>query len=288
MTASADPRPLELGIFARVFPVQPAASLAATVHDVGFSCVQLNLVALGLPSILTPDQLAALDLEEIARDFRAAGVSVWGLSATYNMAHPDPATRARMTQDAVALIRRAPETGAQAVSLCTGSRDPDNQWRAHPDNSTPQAWADMMESFSSLLDAADDVGIQLAVEPEPANIVRGTDEAVRLLDELGTRAERIGFILDPANLVAGRDPAHRSEVLRDAFDRLGTRTICLHAKDVVTWTERLAGAPGLDFEEIFALHRQLATNVPVIIQDTRSDEAAAARDLLLSAASKYR
>jgi sugar phosphate isomerase/epimerase len=164
-------RPIDLGIFARVFPVQPAASLAATVHDLGFSSVQLNLVALGLPSIPTPDQFADVDVDGIARDFRAADVAVWGVSATYNMAHPDPATRARQTADAANLIRRAPELGATAVSLCTGSRDPDNQWRAHPDNDTPQAWADMIDSFGTLLDAADRAGVYLAVEPEPANVV---------------------------------------------------------------------------------------------------------------------
>jgi hypothetical protein len=62
----------------------------------------------------------------------------------------------------------------------------------------------------------------------------------------------------------------------------------VHAKDAVTWTERLAGTPGLDFAEIFDLHRQLPVNVPVIIQDTAPDEAAAARDLLLSAAGEPR
>ena len=165
-----------------------------------------------------------------------------------------------------------------------GSRDPDNQWRAHPDNTTPQAWADMLDSFDALLRAADTAGINLAIEPEPANIVRGTDEAVRLLNDVGDGAKHIGFILDPANLVAGQDPAQRSGVLHDAFTRLGSHTICMHAKDTVTWTERLAGTPGLDFAEIFRLHRQLPTNVPVIIQDTEPNEVAAVRDLLQAAA----
>jgi sugar phosphate isomerase/epimerase len=281
-------RPIDLGIFARVFPVQPAASLAATVHDLGFSSVQLNLVALGLPSIPTPDQFADVDVDGIARDFRAADVAVWGVSATYNMAHPDPATRARQTAEAANLIRRSPELGATAVSLCTGSRDPDNQWRAHPDNDTPQAWVDMLDSFDTLLAAAEDAGVYLAVEPEPANVVRGADQGVQLLADLADRGKRVGFILDPANLVAGQDPARRSEILRDAFARLGEQTICLHAKDAVTWTERLAGAPGLDFAEIFELHRQLPVAVPVIIQDTEPDEVAAVRDLLLAAAADTR
>ena len=145
----------------------------------------------------------------------------------------------------------------------------------------------MMDSFDALLTAAESAGVYLAVEPEPGNIVRGVDQGVRLLDELGDRAKRIGFILDPANLVAGR-PRATIDVLRDAFARLGAQTICMHAKDTVTWTERLAGTPGLDFAEIFGLHRRLPTEVPVIIQDTQPDEVSAVRDLLLGAAASGR
>jgi hypothetical protein len=46
----------------------------------------------------------------------------------------------------------------------------------------------------------------------------------------------------------------------------------------------LTGTPGLDFAEIFRLHRQLPKNVPVIIQDTEPNEVAAVRDLLQAAA----
>lgn len=273
----------DIGIFARVFPVQHARSLARTVRGLGFSCVQLNLVAVGQPTIPTVDELASIDLAAVARDFAEAEVSIWGLSATYNMAHPDPAKRAALSHRAAALIARAPELGGAAVSLCTGTRDPDDQWRAHPDNTTEAAWNDMLESLDILLDAASHGGVTLAVEPEPANIIRDTDAACRLIGDLGDRAAHVGFILDPANLVAGTDPAGYPQILDDAFTRLGSKTICVHAKDVIPWHERLAGAPGLEFDHIARLHAGLPTPVPVIIQDIAADEAAAARDLLLAA-----
>ena len=273
----------DIGIFARVFPVQDALGLAGTVASLGFSCVQLNLVAVGYPTIPTHDELASIDFGAIARDFAEANVSVWGLSATYNMAHPDPATRSDLSRRAAAMIERAPELGGAAVSLCTGTRDPDNQWRAHPDNTTRAAWNDMLESFDILLDAASTADVMLAVEPEPANVIRDTDAADRLLQDLGDKAENVGFILDPANLVADADPLDYPQILNDAFSRLGSKTICMHAKDIVPWRDRLAGAPGLDFGLIARLHASLPAPVPIIIQDTEADEAAAARDLLLDA-----
>jgi len=282
VSPSPSARP-DIGIFARVFPVQPARTLARTARDLGFSCVQLNLVAVGHSTVPTQDELAAIDLTAIGRDFAAEDVSIWGLSATYNMAHPDPAIRAGLSHRAAAMIARAPELGATAVSLCTGTRDPDDQWRAHPDNTTANAWNDMLESFDVLLTAASAAGVRLAVEPEPANIIRDTDAAYRLIQELGDKGAPVGFILDPANLVAGADPTEYPHILDDAFTRLGPRTVCVHAKDVVTWHDRLAGAPGLDFDHIARLHAGLPSPVPIIIQDTEPDEAAAARDLLLAA-----
>ncbi len=268
------------GVFARVFPAQPAPELAATISGHGFDCVQLNLVAVGLPTIPTPEELPGLPLEEVAAAFATEGVDIWGLSATYNMAHPDPERRARETVAAATLIGAAGRLGATAVSLCTGTRDPVNQWRAHPDNTTAEAWSDMIESFGPLLDAAAAAGVRLAVEPEPANVISGTDQAVRLIDELGERGAPIGFILDAANLVAEFPADQWNAVLTDAHLRLGDRTICLHAKDVITWGDRLAGGDGLDFAFLAQLRRGLPVEVPLIIQDTTPDQVGAAVALL--------
>jgi sugar phosphate isomerase/epimerase len=272
---------IALGVFARCFPVAPATELAATVADHGFTLTQLNLSAVGLPTIPDAETLAGIDLSRIADDFRAGGVGVWGLSGSYNMAHPDASLRSAWTRDAAALVRRAGEAGATAVTLCTGSRDPENMWRAHPDNATDAAWSDFLECLAPLLDAAEEADVLLAVEPEPGNVVSGTDAAVRLVGALGERASRVGFILDPANLVAGAAPADRADILTDAFARLGDAAICVHAKDVVPWDARLAGAEGLDFGFVRALHAGLPHRVPIIIQDADSANMRAVRALVV-------
>lgn len=277
----------EIGLFARVFPAQPPADLAATIDGLGFGCVQLNLAALGLPTIPGAAALAALDPREIREAFASRGVRIWGLSATYNMAHPDAERRRADTRRAAEFVLAGGGFGAVAASLCTGSRDPDNQWRAHPDNASGAAWEAMLESFTALVPAAREAGLLLAVEPEPGNVVRDADAALRLLADLGADAERVCFILDPANLVAGRPASEWSAVLSDAFARLGDKTACVHAKDVVTWTERLVGgAEGLDFDLVARLHARLPRPVPIIIQDTLPGEASAARALVLAASER--
>lgn len=272
---------LELGVFARVFPTAPPAALAQTVRAHGFSLVQLNLVAVGLPTI--PSAQEAGDLRQVGAAFRATRIGVWGVSGTYNMAHPDPEHRRSMTRRAVEFVTRVPDLGARYMTLCTGTRDPHDQWKAHPDNGTPQAWSDMMESFESLIEPAFENAVKLVVEPEPGNVVPDVDAALRLLDALGERADVVRFILDPANLVSGRLPGTWAATIDDAFTRLGLRTVCIHAKDVLPWGDRLQGAGGLDFEHIMRRRSELPAAVPVIIQDTSPEEVGRVAKLLRDA-----
>ncbi|MGO1768344.1 MAG: sugar phosphate isomerase/epimerase family protein [Microbacterium sp.] len=269
-----------LGVFARCYAEHDPDALGRRAADDGFSLVQLNLSALQLPTLPGEEELAALDLPRIAGAFADHGVGIWGLSCSYNMAHPSDSVRAAQTAAAVRLIRRAPDLGAAAVTLCTGTRDPDDMWRRHPDNGSESAWADMRRSLDALLESAEAAGVVLAVEPEPGNVIADADAAQRLVRELGDRSGGIGFILDPANLVAGRPQDEPAAVLRDAFDRLGSAAVCVHAKDVVPWGSRLGGAQGIDFGLVRQLHAELPHDVPIIIQDATPEQLPGVRALV--------
>lgn len=269
-----------IGVFARCYPTGAPAEIAGRAAADGFSWVQLNLSALGHRTIPDEAELGGLDLRLVGEEFRDAGVQVWGLSASYNMAHPDQDEAAGLTADAARLIRRAAELEVASVTLCTGSRDPDDMWRRHPDNSTPSAWNDFRRNLDVLLTAAADAGVTLGIEPEPGNVVSSAAAAARLADELGDDAG-VGFILDPANLVSESASAEYERILRDAFSSLGEATVCVHAKDVVPWADRLVGARGIDFGLVRELHARLPFPVPVIVQDATPDQLAAVRAIVL-------
>ncbi|MGB4137410.1 MAG: hypothetical protein WA971_12650, partial [Microbacterium sp.] len=111
-----------LGVFARCYPQRTPQELAPAITADGYSLVQLNLSALGIPTIPDEPTLAGLDLAAIGHGFREGGLDVWGLSGSYNMAHPDAVLAEAQTRDAARLIRRAAELDAVAVTLCTGTR----------------------------------------------------------------------------------------------------------------------------------------------------------------------
>jgi sugar phosphate isomerase/epimerase len=278
---------VELGIFARIFKRPPTADVATAVAgaiaEAGFPVTQLNLSSVGLPTLPPLDTTA--DLGAIGTAFAACQVQIWGLSATYNVVHPDLSVRQDGTTKAVALISRARELSADVVTLCTGTRDSEDMWRAHPGNRTEDAWHDLRSTLDQLLPAAEKAGVVLGVEPEPGNVVADANLGRRLLNELGADARLVGIVLDPANLVSSRTLDNQERILQAAFEELGPHTVAVHAKDVVrTGGFAAAGRGELDYELIFMLHAGLPQAVPVILQDVDEDDVARARDFLLSAA----
>jgi sugar phosphate isomerase/epimerase len=274
----------ELGIFARTFPRGSAGEVAAAVAGAGFGLVQLNLSAVGLPTLPPAADSRQLDFSAIRQAFADEGIGIWGLSASYNMIHPDPAVRGAQTEAAVALIARAPELGATAVTLCTGSRDPDNMWRRHPGNDEPAAWRDLRASLDRLLPAAAAAGVRLGIEPEPGNVVSDAARARRLLDELGGDAGLTGIIFDPANLVTVATAGRQAGILTEAAALLAGSVFCVHAKDVVESGYAAAGTGRLDYELVLGLLAGMAAGTPLIAQDVAEDDVARVRDFLLAQA----
>lgn len=276
----------QIGAFARIFPRSSVEDIADAFVKNSLVQVQLNLSALGFPTIPDGAGLEHINLAGVRSVFEDRDLSLWGISATYNCAHPDRAVREASTVQATQFIRAMADSGAVAATLCTGSRDPRNMWRRHPDNWTESAWRDMRQSLESLLGAAEEADIRLAVEPEPGNIVSDAAKALRLIRELGGDASRIGFILDPANLVADYDQQQHETVLREAFDQLGHKTICVHAKDTVPWAETLEGRGVIDYDVVISLRSGLPVQVPLIIQDATEEQIPKVSQKLREAASR--
>lgn len=257
---------IELGIFARTFRRDTPAEVAAAVTAAGYPLAHWNFAAVGLSPLTTdPDAF-----DEVAAAF---GDRIPSVSATFNAIHPDRDRRDAETSAAAALIRLVPRLGADVVTLCTGTRDPDDMWRAHPGNTTPGAWSDLRRTLEELLEAARDAGVVLGVEPEPGNVIRDAPAAARLLDELGPDAP-IGIVFDAANLLTPATVGRQDEILGEAVRILGPRVVSAQAKDVVTSGCSAVGAGLMDWPAALRM-LALLPPVPLIVQD--ADEADAPR-----------
>jgi sugar phosphate isomerase/epimerase len=269
----------QFGIFARTFTRNTPEQVAAAVAEAGYQTTQLNISSFGHPTIPAPGEEP--DYPRVADAFSAAGIEIWGLSATFNAIDPDTRRRGRSIQNARVLIGNAPTLGAGVVTLCTGTRDRTEMWLAHPDNTSAHAWADLRATLDRLIPAAAEAGAVLGIEPEPGNVIRNTAAAQQLITELGDDAGHIGIVLDPANLLASGKLDAQTRILTEAFSELSPYVVAVHAKDVIgDGRHATADSGGLDYRLIARLHQEFSPSVPIIVQNSTEKDAPRILELL--------
>lgn len=219
---------MRLGIFAKTFPGSEPATVLGAVKAAGFDAAQYNFACSGLPSM--PDSVSPEVSGAIAAASAKSGVPLCAVSGTYNMAHPDPKVRADGLRRLEVIAASCAAIGTGIVTLCTGTRDPDDQWRHHPDNASPEAWRDMLAEMEKAVAIAERHDIRLGIEPELANVVSSAPLARRLIDEIGD-SDRLVIVLDPANLFEVADAATQRRLVDEAVDLLAANIAMGHAKD---------------------------------------------------------
>ncbi len=255
---------MQIGIFAKTF-VRP--TLAATLDAVvahGIHCVQFNMACAGLPSM--PAALDAAVVDEIRGAMEARHLRMAALSGTFNMIHPDVRRRADGLARLRTLAAACPALAVSIITLSTGTRDPEDMWRRHPDNDTPAAWRDLRAALGEALAIAEEHRVTLAFEPEVSNVVDSALKARRLLDEL--QSPYLKVVLDGANLFhAGALPRMRA-ILDEAVTLLGDDIVLAHAKDLSQDGDaghEAAGSGLLDYDHYLALLRGVGFAGPLIL-----------------------
>ena len=261
---------MQLGIFARTFAVQGAVPVLSAVRAAGYDCAQFNMACLGLPSM--PDEIPSGTAEEIAAASREAGVGIAAVSATYNMIHPDPQQRAIGLRRLGVIAASSRAMGTRLVTLCTGTRDPHDQWRHHPENATPEAWRGLLTEMSKAVELADRFDVDLGIEPELANIVSSAPLARRLIDAL--QSPRLKIVLDPANLFEVTDSAKRLALVAEAVDLLADRIVMAHAKDRDAAGQFVAAGRGvIDFRHFVSRLAAAGFDGPLVTHGLEEAEA---------------
>ena len=252
---------MELGIFAKTFRRPNSRATFEAVRALGLQCVQFNFDCAGLPSM--PDEIPSSTVGSIATASAETGVRLAAVSATFNMAHPDRKERKQGLRRLRVVAEAAAQLRAPLVTLCTGTRDTENMWRAHPENRSKQAWTDLLETIEEALVISAQTGVALAIEPEQANVVFDARSARALLDSFGAD-DRLKVVLDPANLLEESRP--QRDVLDEAFDLLSADLAIAHAKDRGSDDQTCAlGRRVVDFDIYFGLLHAAGFTGPVIM-----------------------
>jgi sugar phosphate isomerase/epimerase len=255
---------MQIGILMTTFTRPTLEARLDAVKACGLDCVQLSMVCVGLP--IMPDDIASELVARIRREAAARGITIASLEGTFNMSHPDAEQRRVGLRRLRVLVAACQPLGTSRIHLCTGTRDPNNMWRRHPENDSPEAWHDMVACVREATDIARQAGVILAFEPEINNVVDSAKKARRLLDEIGS--PHLKVTMDAANIFHAGELARMSEVLDQAFALVGNDIVLAHAKDLSRDGDaghEAAGRGKLDYDRYLSLLHSYGFQGPLLL-----------------------
>jgi sugar phosphate isomerase/epimerase len=266
---------MKIGIFAKTFSRPTIDELFQAIASYGIYSVQFNMSCAGLETF--PGNVSSDLVQRITDAAEQATVELAALSGTFNMAHPDPAIRRAGLEKFEILCEVAARLHIPVITLCTGTRDPVNMWKWHPDNDSTEAWGDMVQSIDAALTSAEKNNLTLAFEPESENVANSASRARQLLDEL--RNPRLRIIIDPANLISPK--RNQKEVLDEAFSLLRDAIVIAHAKDRNNDFKPCAAGKGiLDFEYYLRCLKEIGFTGPLIMHGLEEEDVRFSREFL--------
>ncbi|MEM7343838.1 MAG: sugar phosphate isomerase/epimerase family protein [Chloroflexota bacterium] len=255
---------MDLGIFAKTFVRPSLAEVLNSVTEHGFTWLQFNLSCAGLPTL--PDYISEETVAAIQEQMKVRGLRMAALSGTFNLIHPNPIQRQTGLQRLRTLAQACAGLDVSLVTLCTGSRNPNNMWQWHPANDTPEAWRDLILALEIALEIAQESDIYLGIEPELGNVINSAAKARRLLDEM--QSPRLKIIMDGANLLQADQVADMTSILEEAFTLLGGEIVLAHAKDISPKEQTGHSAAGtglLAYDQYLHLLHQAKYQGPLIL-----------------------
>ena len=255
---------MQIGTMSGTFARATLEEALDAVVNHGMNCVQFNLSSAGVTKI--PTHIDEDLCDKIREEMGARNITMTALGGTYNMIHPDVQRRADGLRNLRVLAAACERLGTSVITLCTGSRDPDNMWRRHPDNDTLEAWNDLVVSMRQAIEVAEEYQVTLAFEPEVANVVDSAIKARRIIDQIGSPYLKI--VMDGANIFHTGELPRMREVLDEAFALLGEHIAFAHAKDLDRDGEagHLAAGKGLlDYDQYLSLLNNVDPDVPIIL-----------------------
>ena len=255
---------MQIGIMSRIFARATLEEELDAVANHGIDCMQFGLSSAGVTELPTHIETGLCD--RIREEMEARNITMTALSGTYNMIHPDLQQRADGLRNLRVLASACDELGTSVITLCTGTRDPNSMWRRHPDNDSPEAWADLIVSMRQVIEVAEEYQVTLAFEPEVANVVDSASKARRLIDQIGSPYLKV--VMDGANIFHAGELPRMREILDEAFALLSEDVAFAHAKDLDRDGEagHLAAGKGLlDYDQYLSLLNKIGSDVPIIL-----------------------
>ncbi len=261
---------IPLAIFAKTYGVDAPKELAAQLEEDKIAAVHYNMTCSGLSSL--PKEIPQEKIQEIREQVLSRNIEIVGVSATFNMVHPNRAEIEKGLESLKAIAEASRQLKSNVITLCTGSKNAQDKWKWHPENSSEKTWSQFLDTLEKAIVIAEENDVILGIEPETANVVNSSAKAKILLADL--QSDRVKIILDPANLFdSAKDKNSIREIVSKSFDLLYEDIAVAHAKDrSLDGTIRAAGKGDIDFEHFIGLLHQSGFQGPLVMHGLKAEE----------------
>ena len=261
---------MKLGIFAKTFTNLKPNKLLKVIAKNGYSTAHYNMTCSGLESV--PDYISERILNDIKNAIKNNAIDICSLSGTYNIVHPNKKIKIKGEQNFKILASLATKIPVKLITLCTGTKNSNDQWCIHKDNNLNTTWKEMLNSIERLILIAEKHDIILGIEPELGNIVNSPDKALKLINEI--QSSKLKIIIDPANLFKIITLNQQHNLISKTIDLLSENIIMAHAKDRNSDGDFTTVGKGIiDFNHYLTCLKKINFDGPIIAHGFQSDEA---------------
>jgi sugar phosphate isomerase/epimerase len=208
---------------------QATEEAAAELARLGYDCLELCLEA---PDV-RPEEMTQARADALLRRLDDLGIGLASLSY-----HADREPLDQRAANQARAIQVAQWMGADILILnAERSVDQERQWTAH------------VEQLSRLCEVAEDAGVSLAVEPEPLLVIGSSQDALDMIEAVGSPALKVNLDVGHAQIT--------DDDVAASIRQLGPAIVHLHLEDIAGRVHRHLpfGAGDIDFD---AIQRALA------------------------------
>ena len=200
------------------------AETVGAIGSLGFSGVAITLA--------DPRGARRADLMRVRDTLHDRGLWVAQVVPRHEvLVHPEEERRAQGIRSLQAACTCAQWLDAAAVYVRPGSLNPAGPWTPHPDNTRLKTLNRLVDSLRQSAQAAEDVGIPLALEGGAVSPLDTPERARDILESVDSPGLR--FNADPVNFVRSLDDLYNTtSLIHRLFDLCGPYVVSAHAKDI--------------------------------------------------------
>ena len=229
---------MKIGLYTGDLKRTDADSLFAKMAKYGFESTQFSFASVTEADFEPNGQIeipAKIDDEVITLINNSAkkhNVEIVACSGTFNMAHPDFKVRDEGIKRFEILLKAVQKLNCKVVSLNSGTRCKEHLWTYHPENTSSEAWADMIDTLKKCAETAEKYKIIMAVETEAATVIDTPEKARQMMNEV--KSENLKMIMDCANLFHEGEAKKENvkKFIDHAFNIFGNDIVLAHGKDI--------------------------------------------------------